>query len=330
MPLPARVFRPFVAVLTPLIALWMLENWVGERRGATALLLYFPQHLWGLYPLAFLASGFSKKRRSHLIPGGLGVMFWLVFLLGFRFSSTRVASKAPTIRLMTYNIERGARGTKALENAIRAQNPDIVCLQESQGMQGTQAFAPGAQIAARFAGWNMAKAGDVMTLSHFPITSRRDYPLRGTRRILETTLGTPRGSVRVLNVHISTSLTGQSSHKRGKIGRLLQVASHARPSAQARMEQIAPLQKAIRADDSLTPLLVAGDFNSPPRGLFYGAISRDLADAWQSAGRGTGNTFPARLPLLPIDHVLTRGIQVKRAFVSDARASDHRPLVVDW
>lgn len=95
------------------------------------------------------------------------------------------------------------------------------------------------------------------------------------------------------------------------------------------MVQIAPLRRAIEAGAASVPLVVAGDFNSPPRGLFYGQISGGLMDAWDAGGRGTGNTFPSRFPLLPIDHVLTRGARVKNAWVPDVRTSDHRPVVVD-
>ena len=115
------------------------------------------------------------------------------------------------------------------------------------------------------------------------------------------------------------------------MGRIAQVLAGSAPSAQARMAQIAPLRIAMRAQDNVrTPLLVAGDLNSPPRGLFFGAISRGLDDAWQCGGRGIGSTFPAQFPLLPIDHVLARNLTIARAFVPDVRASDHRPLVVDF
>jgi vancomycin resistance protein VanJ len=233
---------------------------------------------------------------------------------------------------MTYNIQRGAGGTEALERVVRAQNPDILCLQESQGVYRKQKFTPGAQIAARFPDWSVAQSGDVMTLSRFPIVSQRSFPLRGTRRILETTYQTPRGTLRVLNIHVSTSFAGQPYAPRGKAGRWIRVIREAKPAAQTRMQQIAPIQKASYRDSSLpaNATVMAGDFNSPPRGLFYGAISRGFSDAWRSGGRGTGHTFPARFPVLPIDHVLTSGITVRRAGVPNVRASDHRPMVVDF
>ncbi|PQV64833.1 vancomycin resistance protein VanJ [Abditibacterium utsteinense] len=313
----------------PLLGLWALQNFVGERTGATALLLYLPQHFWALWPLGFLGFGLLKRRRDTLLAGALGLCFWAFLLVGFRYSLASGRKTSGEIRLMSYNIERGKHGIKAIEGVIRAQKPDIVCLQESQGAWKKRAFAPGAQIAARFPGWSNAQSGDVMTLSRFPIVSRRDYSLRGTRRILETTLQTPRGQVRVLNVHVSTSFAGKSYPPRSKIGRIEHIVINSQPSAQARLDQIRPIQNAIAAGNRQIPLIIAGDFNSPPRGLFYRAISGGLVDAWNQGGRGAGSTFPSRFPLLPIDHVLARGVPIGRAFVPNVRASDHRPIVVD-
>lgn len=328
----AMRFRLFFVALVPLGALWGLQNFVGERTAVTALLLYLPQHFWALWPLGFVLLGLFKSRRDALVAGALGLLFWSHFLLGFRFLGSLHngigASNSNSIRLMSYNIQRGANGPIAIERAIRSQHPDIVCLQESQGHYQSRVYAPGARVAARFPGWNRAQSGDVMTFSRFPIASQRDFPLRGTRRILETTLQTPRGPIRVLNIHVATSPKASKAPR--KSGRFVRILTETQPKAQARLDQIAPIRAAIAAGSSRVPLLVAGDFNSPPRGLFYSSISRGLSDAWRAGGRGTGDSFPARFPLLPIDHVLARGVTVKRAWIADVRASDHRPIVVDW
>lgn len=208
--------KPFALVLAPLVIVWILENRVGERQGWTALLLYLPQHPYALYPLAFLIFGVLRSRRLWVEAGAIGLCFWAVCLLGFRFSMPLSDQKSSTIRLMTYNIERGAHGTDALEHAIVAQKADIVCLQESQGFVRAGSFRTGAELAARWVGWSASESGDVMTLSRFSLVSSRNYPARGTRRILETTLQTPGGLVRILNVHIATSFATQSALQTGK------------------------------------------------------------------------------------------------------------------
>jgi vancomycin resistance protein VanJ len=327
----SRLGRCTLLVFVLLFAVWLAQNWVGERTGFTALLLYLPQHGWGLPPLLLLFLALRSRNWRLALLNGAVLVLWAQFMLGYQFFRPFSSSDgfSNTTRLMTYNIQRGAGGIDALEAAIRAQKPDIVCLQESQGRYKNRDFSSGAALAKRFPTWSVARSGDVMTLSRFEIESQRSYPLRGTRRILETTYATSVGPLRVLNVHVSTSFAGQPYPPRTIWNRFLKVAREAQPAAQTRLDQIAPLRDAIENGDK-SPLLVAGDFNSPPRGLFFRAISRGLNNAWRRGGIGTGHTFPTRFPVLPIDHVLSRGLHIESAHVPAVRASDHRPLVVDF
>ena len=78
------------------------------------------------------------------------------------------------------------------------------------------------------------------------------------------------------------------------------------------------------------PLLVAGDFNDLPAWVAHQLASSGLAapEALRCA------TFPSRLPLVQLDHVLARGLvpvstRVPRG-MSWARMSDHLPLITEW
>ena len=60
------------------------------------------------------------------------------------------------------------------------------------------------------------------------------------------------------------------------------------------------------------------------------ALTAVLTDAWAAVGDGPGHTFPALRPIARIDHVLVSAdVRPEAAAVVAARASDHRPLVVD-
>lgn len=78
------------------------------------------------------------------------------------------------------------------------------------------------------------------------------------------------------------------------------------------------------------PLLVAGDFNDLPAWVAQQLASSGLAapQALRCA------TFPSRLPLVQLDHVLARGLVPVSARVprgmSWARMSDHLPLITEW
>jgi endonuclease/exonuclease/phosphatase family metal-dependent hydrolase len=83
------------------------------------------------------------------------------------------------------------------------------------------------------------------------------------------------------------------------------------------------------------PVILLGDFNAPPRSRAYRRIATRFRDAqklpYLSAPKAT---FPARLPVLRLDHVfVSRTIEVVRVEIVRtplARvASDHLPLLVE-
>lgn len=81
-------------------------------------------------------------------------------------------------------------------------------------------------------------------------------------------------------------------------------------------------------------IVFAGDLNAVSRSASYRLLARRLKDVQVEAGGRPKATFPSRLPLLRIDHILVgEKIRVHRAFVHDSplarRASDHLPLCAD-
>jgi endonuclease/exonuclease/phosphatase family metal-dependent hydrolase len=83
------------------------------------------------------------------------------------------------------------------------------------------------------------------------------------------------------------------------------------------------------------PRILVGDFNATPGSLVYRTLAGRMQDAQSAlAPRRPRPTFPARLPLLRIDHIFVDGplqvadAQVHRSLLARA-ASDHLPLTVD-
>lgn len=82
------------------------------------------------------------------------------------------------------------------------------------------------------------------------------------------------------------------------------------------------------------PKILLGDFNAPPGSRAYRRIVRDLADAQAVAGGHRRATYPARWPVLALDHIfLDDAWTVVEAGVWRSRtarvASDHLPVVVE-
>ncbi len=312
-------------LLLPL--LWGWEMLFAENGALSALLLYLPQHIFLVLPV-LLGMGALLKRRGRVVLLNLAsVAFCLFFPMGWRLHLPSSANST-TFRLVSFNIQRGEGDERRTEATLHALNPDIVCLQESGLSTNLALNAIGRHVALGFPGWNAHYAGDVTTLSRFPLASERVYPLAGTRRTLETVFQTRSGPLRVLNTHISTTFKGERAPT-SQLDRFVVLYETARPSAQARLAQLPAMHAAIDGGDARMPLVLAGDFNTPPHGHFYGGLARELNDAFAQVGNGLGLTFPSRFPLLRIDYVWMRGVRATSAFVGGPSGSDHRPLVTD-
>ena len=313
------------ADLGALALLFLIERFVAERHWLATLITYIPQWPF-LVPAALLllAALALRDRRSALVNAGT-LLFGLVALLGFHFSLPRQGG-TEHLRVMTFNIRHGDGGTERIAAVIRAADPEVVCLQETNAFRALPDPKPALRRA--LPGYAFAEHGELMIASRHPIRRRQLRPLgtlRTRRPALEAVLDVRGRPVTVLDVHLGTFVTGASLAKRG--GRSL--PEYLRETGAIRTEQAAALLG--RGLLTSTPLVVAGDFNTPPRGLVYERLSEMFYDAFAERGRGLGWTYPADLPQMRIDYVFSRG----GALPADARvpvardASDHRPLVAD-
>jgi endonuclease/exonuclease/phosphatase family metal-dependent hydrolase len=79
------------------------------------------------------------------------------------------------------------------------------------------------------------------------------------------------------------------------------------------------------------PLLVAGDFNDWRRRGHALMAQCGLTEVFLAAHGRLARTFPARLPLLPVDRIYVRDLQASTPRVLSARPwshlSDHAPLL---
>lgn len=79
-----------------------------------------------------------------------------------------------------------------------------------------------------------------------------------------------------------------------------------------------------------SPLLVAGDFNTPRDSLLLQPLQRQLENAFDVAGTGFAPTWPVPLPVLTIDQVWGNHLTFHTCIPGWSGLSDHRPLIVDF
>jgi endonuclease/exonuclease/phosphatase (EEP) superfamily protein YafD len=78
------------------------------------------------------------------------------------------------------------------------------------------------------------------------------------------------------------------------------------------------------------PVVVAGDLNADrDHAVFRDLLQTGLRDAHDARGRGLVRTWPAAAPLLHLDHVLVRDLEVVQVGEAQVPGSDHKAVVAD-
>lgn len=307
-----------------LVAVYLLELIVAERNWLTTLVTYAPQHIFAIPLVALLVWALVVRDwRAVAVNAAVGTAF-VFTLLGFNVPLDRAsASGGRTVRLMTYNIHHSEAGGPLVAEVVARVEPDIICLQEANALLK---WSDGArEIERLYPKWDRMLYGELAIFSRYPMVSRRLHqldPVTG-RQIIDVTLDVHGRRLSVFNIHLPNAADAESISSDSKaLSRHLRGTEAIRSQNAARVLQFAA--------DVKGPLVIAGDFNTPPRGHIYRSMTRNYADAFGAAGFGTGFTFRSSLPVLRIDHVLVRpGVGVVNARVLNEHASDHLPLVVD-
>ena len=312
-----------------LVVIYLLAEFIAERTWLTTLFAYAPPLLYVLptLPLALLALIWRDKVTFYLLAftGVFGLFFILGFRLPLTLSPPNAALPADTLRVLAFNIQCGEAGIDRIAAVARQAAPDVISFEEIHGFGGGVDPLPGLERA--LPEYRFIRRADVAIASRLPIQSVRIHPLmsgEGYRVAVETTLLFRGRKVTVVGVHLATAATPESLSETPWRG----VPGYLRRTAAVRRAQIATLETVLRPITA--PLILCGDFNTPPRGVLYGRLTARYQDAFARRGVGFGWSFPTVLPLLRIDYVFTtNGAEAVNAFVVNARASDHLPFVAD-
>jgi vancomycin resistance protein VanJ len=233
------------------------------------------------------------------------------------------------LRVMTLNQLYSNKNVDALIAAIRAQDADIVALQElSQPM----ADAILQQLAAEYP-YQLLMPAELDNgqglLSRYPLREvlrEPDYPAQ--RAIVDI----DGQAITLINVHLHAPKIETRRLPRLRPARLVLDYDTSR-----RARELPALFRAIDAVEG--PLVLLGDFNTGDREPPYAALAARLHDAYAEAAWGFGFTFPADpvlpgwpapFPLVRIDYIWSKGGVVPAAarVVCDS-GSDHCAVVAD-
>lgn len=278
---------------------------------ASIAILAFPRGLWRVATLMAAVTGFVASS-AIVVPEMI--------------SSLAPDAPAPSdgrrvIKLMTHNLFGLNYDMDLVTSAILREDPDIIALQEYFGGQASELHP---QISGRYPFYARCKGGkraNIGLYAKFPFTESMS-----SGACPEDAYGTQR------TAHIIADFTLDSGEH------FTIVTTHLDwpvPTERQRTELV-ELTEAISEVDG--PMMLVGDFNSTPWSYTLRSFEADAG-----LTRHTRNlvTFPATwyylrawrptLPILPLDHAMSRGeVAVHAVRVGPRTGSDHLPVIIEF
>lgn len=279
-------------------------------------------------PLAYLAvlvlvssAAMLYKVRYFWHGAAAGFIFVLTYYMGFQL---HFSQEQTTVRLsvMSFNIHAGTGGEDAIGSFLASSGCDIIGLQEARKPLVVNLPDPVPKIRTMLPGYSLARGGsrgELVTLSRYPIVSNAEHPLDDLSACTEVVADVRGRKLRFLNVHVITGdpkglLKGKGADFRQRL--IL--------TARTRCIQARALHDLISRSN--LPIVLAGDFNSPPDSELYRILKRDLKDSFSEAGSGFGFTYKANLPLWRIDYIWAGDLKISRCQTLNPGLSDHRAV----
>jgi vancomycin resistance protein VanJ len=334
----ARRLAAAVALLylAAVFTVFALLRFAGERWWATGVGLYVPRSVF-LLPLPFTLGALLWFGPRRLLWSQLAAALLVVFpLMGFVVSLPS-AHGGPVVRVLSFNVNSSYSGTELVAGAVEKFSPDIVLIQEA--IENTEQLK--AWLAEHYSIVRQSTQFIVATRFSIGSSTMPDVlPYDGrsrSPRFVRYTMNTPLGEVAVYNVHPISPRTGMYA-LRGKKGLRdeLSTGSFFRAEHTANMQHDSELRgmqihaaAAMAAAEQL-PVIIGGDTNLPTLSPVLARELSPFVDGFSSSGFGFGYTFPARLPWMRIDRILTsRDLVFTRFSVGCQGASDHLCVVAD-
>ena len=298
-----------IANLCLFILVFCLGTWVAEDYPITTVIAYAPPMIWLVPALVLVACSFGKRNRNWLkLNAACLILFgWVLLGIHIPFRADRSGSEG-TFTLMTFNMMSDSGTYDKVLDIIRENNPDVICLQEAN------LFGEAGYDDKKFPGYHVfhqkgiAVGTKIRPVKNFHVPLFPGYP-----GAVEVEL--PNG-VRVVAVHLSY-------HRIGSVGRKA-IPGHLQTVSKMHAVEVDMLATRYAGRPKV---VIAGDFNLPPRGHIYSKMRQHFTDAFASAGWLTGYTWPSNFPVQRIDYAFTTDLKVQSAKTISSTVSNHLPVL---
>jgi endonuclease/exonuclease/phosphatase family metal-dependent hydrolase len=217
------------------------------------------------------------------------------------------------MRAVTYNVQSFRGGVEAAAGILAVEQPDLVLLQECGPMRGVRSLARSLEMDAESSHRRFSRVRNaVLSRPPWRVVGVEVGDLKREGKTL------PRGFLAVRLRRLEMTLTAVSAH--------LGLSPHERETHARELTDWLAGQEG--------PVVLGADLNEGPESPAATWLAGRVFDAFGHAGRGPGETFPARVPTARIDYLfVSEDIRPLRAWVSAApdvvTASDHRPVIAE-
>jgi endonuclease/exonuclease/phosphatase (EEP) superfamily protein YafD len=301
--------------------MWALLQW-ADLWWPSTFFLFAPRWLSLLPLLALLPAAWLLRRKIMLVPLALTAVVIVGPVTGLCLpwrTAFLPAPSGPRIRVLTCNLHNSKEvDQRGLESLVLDSGADVVALQEWPGGE--------ASSFAKWPGWHSHASRGLFLASQFPI---RQVVELGTESegpkglVSRYDLETPVGMVHFFSLHLASPRDSiyETIHDNGN-------GEEVTGNTARRWEQSEYIAQQIEGLQS--PVLLAGDFNTPPESAIFREVWGNYSDAFGVAGWGWGYTFSGGKTQVRIDHVLSgTGWQCRRCWVGPYIGSPHRPVFAE-
>jgi endonuclease/exonuclease/phosphatase family metal-dependent hydrolase len=282
-----------------------------------------------------------------------------VIAIGFNHISNYIqfarpsGNKANTFKVLSYNVRlfnyfennHGVTSEKKVIEFLKAQKPDIICLQEfflSGYPLVEEKFILQALGGKYYSHMKLSISGKnryygIITLSRFPIVSKGEIIHPGSSSLsIYTDVLIQKDTFRIYNNHLQSfrlkrmersfieELT--ASDNKETMNDVKSLSITLKKGFVKRALQAEILKNQINR--SPFPVIVAGDFNDTPVSYAYRKIRSGLYDSFVNSGYGAGFTYKGNYPPNRIDYILYDNSLLNSYFETiRVKYSDHYPII---
>lgn len=230
----------------------------------------------------------------------LGLFALLLLSVEFRFWPQRSAQPNDgSVRVLLWNVGRFVGGREAVLDAVRGYDADVIVL-----IEAVNSADRATSIRAKFPEYRLLDLPQELFVLVRGKADGRTY----------------------LQASPWSYLERWSVESRGSSFDVMAVDVCGNPKVDRRESLTNIARAAFEAGDR--PLIIAGDFNTPPGSFGFDLLKTRLKNAFLARGRGYGPTWPAPAPVLQLDQIwVSRHVHVLSCEPLWTTLSDHRPLL---